>query len=116
MKSKLIGRRVYITDPESIYFGEWGIIADYDGEVYYIKIANGNDAQPIFDRDQFRVPRSKGMRYSDTYKKYIRGDDCCPFWRSEKGGICMVFPDRPIPCPADECGNHCKYFGKDEAK
>lgn len=57
MKSKLIGRKVYITDPESIYFGEWGIIADYDGEVYYIRIADGNDGMPIFDRDQFRVPR-----------------------------------------------------------
>ena len=59
MKSKLIGRKVYITDPESIYFGEWGIIADYDGEVYYIRIANGNGAQPIFDRDQFRVYRNR---------------------------------------------------------
>ena len=60
MKSKLIGRRVFITDPESIYCGEWGIIADYDGEVYYVKIANGNGAQPIFERYQFKVPRQKG--------------------------------------------------------
>lgn len=59
MKSKLIERKVYITDPESIYFNEWGIIADYDGEVYHIKIANGNDSLPIFDRDQFRVPRKE---------------------------------------------------------
>jgi hypothetical protein len=59
MKSRLIGRRVYITDKESIYFGEWGIIADYDGEVYYIRIADGKDGMPIFDRDQFRVPRNE---------------------------------------------------------
>lgn len=59
MKSKLIDRKVYITDPESIYFGEWGIVADYDGEVYYLRIADGKDAQPIFDRDQFRVPRKE---------------------------------------------------------
>lgn len=57
MKSKLIGKIAYITDPESIYFGEWGVIDDYDGDVYYIKIANGPDSIPIFDRDQFRVPR-----------------------------------------------------------
>ena len=57
MKSKLIGKVAYITDTESIYFGEWGTIVDFDGEVYYIAIANGNDAQPIFDRDQFKVPR-----------------------------------------------------------
>lgn len=59
MKSKLIGRKVYITDTESIYFGEWGIIADYDGEVYYIRIAGGKDGMPIFDRNQFRVPRKE---------------------------------------------------------
>jgi hypothetical protein len=55
--SKLIGKKVFITDPDSIYFGEWGIIADFDGEVYYVNIAGGKDSQPIFNRDQFRVPR-----------------------------------------------------------
>lgn len=59
MKSKLIGKKAYITDAENIYFGEWGVIADYDGEVYYVKIANGNNAVPIFNRDQFRVPRKE---------------------------------------------------------
>lgn len=59
MKSKLIGKRVYITDRGSIYFGEWGIIDSFDGEVYYIRIANGTGSMPIFDRDQFRVPRTK---------------------------------------------------------
>ena len=63
MQSKLIGKRAIITDPESIYHGEWGIIADYDGEVYYIKIANGNDTQPIFDREQFRVPRKDDFKW-----------------------------------------------------
>lgn len=55
--SKLIGKKVFITDPESIYLGEWGIIKDFDGEVYYIAIADGKDSLPIFDRDQFKVPR-----------------------------------------------------------
>lgn len=57
MKSKLIGRKVYITDPESIYFCEWGTIVDFDGDVYYIAIANGMESIPVFDRGQFRVPR-----------------------------------------------------------
>lgn len=57
MKSKLIGKRAIITDTESIYCGEWGIIANYDGDVYHIKIANGNDTMPVFDRNQFKVPR-----------------------------------------------------------
>lgn len=59
MKSRLIGKKAYITDRESIYFGEWGIIDDFDGDVYYIKIANGSDSVPVFDRDQFRVPKTK---------------------------------------------------------
>lgn len=58
MKSKLIGKKAYITDPESIYFGEWGIIDYFDGEVYGIRIADGRDSIPVFDRDQFRVPRN----------------------------------------------------------
>ena len=57
MKSKLIGKRAIITDKESIYHDEWGIIDDFDGEVYYIKIANGSSSVPIFNRDQFRVRR-----------------------------------------------------------
>lgn len=62
MHSKLIGKRVYITDHESIYCGEWGIVDDFDGDVYYIRIANGSIDRysvPVFDRDQFKVPRMK---------------------------------------------------------
>lgn len=59
MRSKLIGRRVYITDPESIYFGEWGIVDYFDGDVYGVRIADGRDSIPVFDRDQFRVPRER---------------------------------------------------------
>lgn len=64
MKSKLIGKRAIITDPESIYHGEWGIIDFFDGECYHIKIANGSDSIPIFDRDQFKVPRKDGFKYA----------------------------------------------------
>lgn len=60
MKSRLVGRKVYITDKESIYFGEWGEIMFYDGEIYHIAIAKGKTSLVIFDRDQFRVPR-KGL-------------------------------------------------------
>jgi len=60
--TKLIGKRVVITDRESIYFREWGIIAHFDGELYHIKIANGNDGTPAFDRDQFRVRRDQQQK------------------------------------------------------
>lgn len=60
MKTKLIGKKAFITDKESVYFGEWGIIDHFDGECYHIKIAEGSDSVPVFDRDQFRVRRTKG--------------------------------------------------------
>ena len=60
MKTNLIGKYVIITDKESIYHGEWGIIDFFDGECYHIKIANGSDSVPMFDRDQFRIPRKDG--------------------------------------------------------
>lgn len=63
MQSKLIGKRAIITDPESIYCGEWGIIAHYDGDVYHIKIANGSDTMPVFDRNQFKVPRKDDFKW-----------------------------------------------------
>lgn len=59
MESKLIGKKVYITDRESIYFDEWGIVDYFDGDCYHIKIASGSNSVPIFDRNQFKVPRVK---------------------------------------------------------
>ena len=57
MKSKLIGKRVIITDKESVYFGEWGIIDDFDGDYYTVRIANDFKSLPVFQRNEFRVPR-----------------------------------------------------------
>jgi len=51
----LENKKVQITDKESIYYGEWGIIKKYDGEYYHIAIANGEDDLPIFNRDQFKI-------------------------------------------------------------
>lgn len=55
MKSKLINKIVDITDKNSIYYNEWGVIKKYDGDVYYIAIANGVNSIPVFDRSQFKV-------------------------------------------------------------
>jgi len=55
--SKLIGKKVYITDKDSIYYDEWGIIKYYDGEYYHIAIANGVDSLPIFKRNEFKVKK-----------------------------------------------------------
>lgn len=54
-KSKLINKKAYITNKDSIYYNEWGIVKDYDGEYYYIAIANGTDSIPVFQRDEFYI-------------------------------------------------------------
>jgi len=55
INSKLIGKKVDITDKDSIYFGDWGIIKSFDGDVYYIAIFNGTDSIPVFERNQFKI-------------------------------------------------------------
>ena len=60
--SKLIGRTAYITDVQSVYYGEWGTIADYNEEVYFVAIANEYSSLPVFDRNQFYVPRKEALR------------------------------------------------------
>lgn len=54
----IINKIVYITDKESIYFGEWGrvLAATEDGE-FYVAIADGTDTLPIFNRKQFKIKK-----------------------------------------------------------
>ena len=58
-RSKLIGKRAVITDRDSIYYGEWGTIVEYDGTVYYIAIANDHSSIPVFMRYAFKVRREE---------------------------------------------------------
>lgn len=51
-----VGKKCYIKDKESIYFDEWGIIKYFDGELYYVAIANSSDSLPVFNRKQLRIP------------------------------------------------------------
>ena len=55
MSSRLVGRKVLITDKYCFYWNEWGIITGYDGAYFYIKIADDDDCVPIFTRNQFEV-------------------------------------------------------------
>lgn len=63
MQSKLIGKIVDITDKESIYYNEWGIIIKYDGEHYHIAIAcetletAKQYGSVIFRKKEFKVRR-----------------------------------------------------------
>lgn len=54
MDSKLIGKKAYITDKESIYHNEWGIIKYADNDYYHIAIAN-SESTCAFERKEFRV-------------------------------------------------------------
>ena len=58
-EEKLIGKKCFIIDKESMYFGEWGIITEaFNGE-FLVAIANGTDSEPIFSRNQIRIPRNQ---------------------------------------------------------
>lgn len=56
MKSRLVGKRAFITNKDHWAYNEWGIIKGFDGEYYHIAIANGAE-ELIFSRDEFRVRR-----------------------------------------------------------
>lgn len=59
----LVGKVVYITDRESMYFNEWGTVISQDEDgFYHIAIANGRDSLPVFDRTQFKVRRNSNER------------------------------------------------------
>lgn len=62
-EEKYVGKKCFIIDKESIYFGEWGIITEvWDGD-FCVAIAGGTHdlgyAEPIFSRDQLRIPRNQ---------------------------------------------------------
>ena len=57
-RPKIVGKIVYVVDADSIYFGEWGRVIKQDYDNYYIAIADGRDAIPVFSRDQFRIKGS----------------------------------------------------------
>lgn len=66
---KLIGKLVSISDRESNYYRHWGFIVDWDGEVFHvtggsIALDSNPNITPIFDRDQFTIPRNL-----DVYRK-----------------------------------------------
>lgn len=50
--------------------------------------------------------------YSPIYRKRIRGDAYCPFWRSSNGGTCDGSPgiNPGHKCPADVDGCGCPWF------
>lgn len=58
-ETKLIGKRVTITDKESVWSDGWGIIQGFDGEQYSVAMYGDNACMPIFKRSEFRVHRGQ---------------------------------------------------------
>ena len=56
---KDIGKRCYIINKDSIYFGEWGVVKHFDGEYYHVAIANGTATLPVFDRKELKIPKNQ---------------------------------------------------------
>ena len=54
--------RVYIKSPDSFYDGEWGVVKFFDGDYYYVAIANGEDACPVFDRSELEIAKNQNIR------------------------------------------------------
>jgi len=54
---KLIGSVVYVKP----MYNEWGVVVDYDGDVYHIAMWNDRSSVPIFDRKDFTVPNLKNQ-------------------------------------------------------
>lgn len=53
-----INKKCYITDKESVYYGEWGIIKHFDGEYYHVAIADGKSCLAVFKRSEIRIPKN----------------------------------------------------------
>jgi hypothetical protein len=54
---KNVGKMCYVKDRNSIYFNEWGIIKDFDGDWYHVSMLNDKNLIVIFDRNEIRIPR-----------------------------------------------------------
>ena len=53
----------YITNKDSLYYNDWGIIKEFDGDDYHIAINNGLDSLPIFKRGEFTIPKKQPRAY-----------------------------------------------------
>ncbi|MWV44927.1 hypothetical protein GRF59_14995 [Paenibacillus sp. HJL G12] len=54
-----IGKLIEIIDKESPYYGFWGFVRQWNGEVFHVSGGSIPEEQmPIFDRNQFKIPRN----------------------------------------------------------
>ena len=51
------------------------------------------------------------MRYDEAYKREIRGEDCCPFWRQDEGGTCVACAGGSRACVSADGDVDCYVNG-----
>ena len=56
-ESKLIGKKVYISDEHGRHMGDWGLVIGYDGEYYHIAFAGDSNNTLVFKRNEIRVAK-----------------------------------------------------------
>lgn len=56
-ENSLIGKLVNIT--KGFYSGEWGRVIAFDGEYYYIAVAEDRNCMPVFARNEFKVCKNQ---------------------------------------------------------
>ena len=79
MYKSLIDKVVTISDRESMYHGEWGVVVEENtaDDEYHVAIANGRDSVPIFNRNQFVVRRDQtmpGAQVRSSHRNYVDFD------------------------------------------
>ena len=55
--TKLIGKEAKITNKDSWWFEQYGIIKGFDGEYYHIAMTGDDNCVCIFERSEFKVRR-----------------------------------------------------------
>lgn len=56
-QTSLVGKMVDIKS--GYYSGEWGRVIAFDGEYYYIAIADDRNCMPVFSRNEFKVCKNQ---------------------------------------------------------
>lgn len=55
--SSLIGRKVDIVDKDSVHYGDWGRVLDFDGDNYHVAMMEDKDFVCVFSRRDLKITK-----------------------------------------------------------
>lgn len=70
-KSKLIGKEAKITNEDSWWFEQYGIIKAFDGDCYHIAMTGDDDCVCTFKRNEFKVRTESLKKAKAKYKEKV---------------------------------------------